>query len=142
MLIGAGTASYYAALTIRARDPDAVVLILGDEDENVYSKTHLSKGLHFKNFCQLTRLFSELWWYGDKDFAETLQYKSLQGRTRDVYFEVDGFYIKPSNWSKFPHGCVSLLKNAPVDKIDVAGKSVVLKSGQRIRFNKCLIATG
>ncbi|KAI6176843.1 Apoptosis-inducing factor 1, mitochondrial [Aphelenchoides bicaudatus] len=127
ILIGAGTASYYAALTIRARDPDAIVLILGDEDENAYSRTHLSK---------------ELWWYGDKNFAETLQYKSLTGRTKDVYFEVDGFYPKPSDWSKFPHGCISILKNAPVDRIDVEKNAVILKSGQKIGFNKCLIATG
>jgi len=127
ILIGAGTASYYAALTIRARDPDAIVLILGDEDENAYSRSPLSK---------------ELWWYGDEKFAETLQYKSLSGRVRDVYFEVDGFYIKPSDWKKFPHGCISILKNARVNKISLDDKSVILESGKRIRFNKCLIATG
>jgi hypothetical protein len=44
LLIGAGTASYYAALTIRARNPDAIILIVGDEDEIAYSRTPLSKG--------------------------------------------------------------------------------------------------
>lgn len=60
VLIGAGTASYYAALTIRARDPDAVVLILGDEDENAYSRTHLSKGL----LCRLFKILFDFQNYG------------------------------------------------------------------------------
>jgi programmed cell death 8 (apoptosis-inducing factor) len=114
-------------LTIRARDPDAVVLILGDENENPYSRPHLSK---------------ELWWYGDEKFAETLQYKNLQGKIRDVYYEVDGFYIPQSKWTDFPHGCVSMVKNARVKKIDVNKKVILLESGQEVPFHKCLIATG
>lgn len=143
LLIGAGTASYYAAMTIRARDPDAIVLILGDEGENAYSRTHLSKGnTSGPPTNYYPSLLLELWWYGDKNFAETLQYKNVRGRTRDVYFEVDGFYIAPSNWRKFPHGCISILKNARVDKINASEKSVILESGKKIRFDKCLIATG
>ncbi|MCP9258557.1 Programmed cell death 8/apoptosis inducing factor [Dirofilaria immitis] len=53
LLIGSGTASYYAALTIRARDADAKVLIIGDEKHLPYNRPPLSK---------------DLWWYGeDKD---------------------------------------------------------------------------
>lgn len=44
LLIGGGTASYYAALTIRARDPDAKVLIVSDEKHTPYKRTMLSKG--------------------------------------------------------------------------------------------------
>lgn len=50
LLIGSGTASYYAALAIRARDADARVLIVGDEKHLPYNRAPLSK---------------ELWWYGD-----------------------------------------------------------------------------
>lgn len=46
LLIGGGTASYYAALTIRARDPDARVLIVTDEKESPYNRPPLSKGLN------------------------------------------------------------------------------------------------
>lgn len=42
-----GTASYYASLTIRARDPDARVLIVSDEEESPYRRSVLSKGLCF-----------------------------------------------------------------------------------------------
>lgn len=52
LLIGAGTASYHAALTIRARDADAKVLIVGDERHLPYNRPNLTK---------------ELWWYGDEN---------------------------------------------------------------------------
>uniref|UniRef100_A0A0M3IJJ5 Pyr_redox_2 domain-containing protein n=1 Tax=Ascaris lumbricoides TaxID=6252 RepID=A0A0M3IJJ5_ASCLU len=50
LLIGAGTAAYYAALSIRARDADAKVLMIGEENQLPYNRPPLSK---------------ELWWYGD-----------------------------------------------------------------------------
>lgn len=50
LLIGSGTASYYAALAIRARDADAKVLMIGDEKHLPYNRPPLSK---------------ELWWYGE-----------------------------------------------------------------------------
>lgn len=50
LLIGSGTASYYAALAIRARDADAKVLIIGDEKHLPYNRPPLSK---------------ELWWHGE-----------------------------------------------------------------------------
>ena len=39
-----GTASYYASMTIRARDPNAKVLIITDEEESPYRRGPLSKG--------------------------------------------------------------------------------------------------
>lgn len=45
LLIGGGTASYYTALTIRARDPDAKVLIISDEKNTPYNRPALSKGI-------------------------------------------------------------------------------------------------
>lgn len=52
LLIGSGTASYYAALAIRARDADAKVLIIGAEKHLPYNRPPLSK---------------ELWWYGEDE---------------------------------------------------------------------------
>uniref|UniRef100_A0A1I7ZJ63 Deltameth_res domain-containing protein n=1 Tax=Steinernema glaseri TaxID=37863 RepID=A0A1I7ZJ63_9BILA len=67
LLVGGGTASYYASLSIRARDADAKVLIIGDESELPYNRPPLSK---------------ELWWYGDNKVAETLEYTGLTGKPR------------------------------------------------------------
>lgn len=47
LLIGGGTASYYAALTIRAREPEARVLIISEEKESPYNRPPLSKGFNF-----------------------------------------------------------------------------------------------
>lgn len=46
LLIGGGTASYYAALTIRARDSEARVLIITDEEESPYNRPPLTKGFN------------------------------------------------------------------------------------------------
>ncbi|KAI6201547.1 Apoptosis-inducing factor 1, mitochondrial [Aphelenchoides besseyi] len=126
LLVGAGTASYFAAVTIRARDPEAKVLIIGDEAENPYSRTPMSK---------------ELLWYGDKNVANNLQYRSLNGRQKDLFYEVDGFYVKPENWKDFAHGCVSVINGKKVWKVDTAQRTAILDTGERIKFDKCLIAT-
>uniref|UniRef100_A0A1I7XJQ5 Apoptosis-inducing factor 1, mitochondrial n=1 Tax=Heterorhabditis bacteriophora TaxID=37862 RepID=A0A1I7XJQ5_HETBA len=52
LLVGAGTAAYYAALAIRARDANAKVLMIGEEKYLPYNRPPLSK---------------ELWWYGDEN---------------------------------------------------------------------------
>lgn len=44
VLIGGGTASYYAALTIRAYDANAKILIISNERETPYNRGPLSKG--------------------------------------------------------------------------------------------------
>ena len=51
VLIGGGTASYYASLAIRARDPDAKILIISNESSTPYSRIPLSKGLRIN--CRL-----------------------------------------------------------------------------------------
>lgn len=53
LLIGGGTASYYAALTIRARDENARVIIIGEEHETPYSRPPLSKGWFSYFFLKL-----------------------------------------------------------------------------------------
>lgn len=50
MLIGGGTASYFAALTIRGREKDANVLIIGGEAHTCYNRTNLSKGVTLRAF--------------------------------------------------------------------------------------------
>ncbi|KAI6188251.1 Apoptosis-inducing factor 1, mitochondrial [Aphelenchoides besseyi] len=126
-LIAGATAGALIAVTIRARDPEAKVLIIGDEAENPYSRTPMSK---------------ELLWYGDKNVANNLQYRSLNGRQKDLFYEVDGFYVKPENWKDFAHGCVSVINGKKVWKVDTAQRTAILDTGERIKFDKCLIATG
>ncbi|VDN18596.1 unnamed protein product [Gongylonema pulchrum] len=127
LLVGSGTASYYAALAIRARDADAKVLIVGEEEHLPYTRTPLSK---------------ELWWYGDEDVSETLEYKGYSGRRRDVYFEAPGFFLAPGEIDSAEHGGVALVSGHRVVKLDVPSHTAYLDDGRTLKYGKCLIATG
>ncbi|CAJ0598337.1 unnamed protein product [Cylicocyclus nassatus] len=127
LLVGAGTAAYYASLAIRARHADAKVLMIGEEDYLPYNRPPLSK---------------ELWWYGDEKVASTLQYTSLAGKKRDIFFEADGFFVPCSELPSTAHGGVSLLKGRRVEKICPDEKKAYLDDKTCIKYDKCLIATG
>ncbi|CAG9534703.1 unnamed protein product [Cercopithifilaria johnstoni] len=127
LLIGSGTASYYAALAIRARDEDAKVLIIGDEKHLPYNRPPLSK---------------ELWWYGEDQVAKTLEYRGYSGKKRDVYFEAPGFFIAPYEIESAEHGGVSLISGHRVVKLDLGTQTAYLDDGRSLKYQKCLIATG
>ncbi|EFO16709.2 programmed cell death 8 [Loa loa] len=127
LLIGSGAASYYAALAIRARDADAKVLIIGDEKHLPYNRPPLSK---------------ELWWYGEDQVAETLEYRGYGGKKRDVYFEAPGFFVAPGEIESAEHGGVSLIIGHRVVKLDLATQTAYLDDGRSLKYQKCLIATG
>ncbi|CAD5221785.1 unnamed protein product [Bursaphelenchus xylophilus] len=128
VLIGGGTASYFAALTIRARDPDAKVLIIGDEVHSSYNRPALSK---------------DLWWHNaNPDDPESLEYIGYKGRKKHIGYEAEGFYIEPEKMKDFEHGCVGLMRKTKVTRIDADKKIVYLANGKEIYYDKCLIATG
>ncbi|KAI1728857.1 pyridine nucleotide-disulfide oxidoreductase domain-containing protein [Ditylenchus destructor] len=138
LLIGGGTASYYAALTIRARDPDAKVMIITDENDSPYKRQLLSK---------------EFWWYGDKNTPTTLSYTSPGSeKRRYIRYEADGFYPKwddfvdkastDNNNGYLEHGGISLMRNCKAMKLDARKREVELSDGNKINYEKCLIATG
>ncbi|KAL6726265.1 hypothetical protein Aduo_008253 [Ancylostoma duodenale] len=127
LLVGAGTAAYYASLAIRARHADAKVLMIGEEDYLPYNRPPLSK---------------ELWWYGDETVAKTLQYTGINGKKRDVFFEAEGFFVPLGELPSTAHGGVSLLKNHRVVKICPDEKKAYLDDNTCIKYDKCLIATG
>ncbi|CAK5009066.1 unnamed protein product [Meloidogyne enterolobii] len=122
LLIGGGTASYYASLTIRARDPDARVLIVSDEEESPYR---------------------QLWWYGDEKTPASLSFQSPSSdKRRHVCYEADGFYLLPEDLDKWEHGGVALMTGTKVEKVDAENNFVQLQDGRKIEYGKCLIATG
>ncbi|KJH48147.1 pyridine nucleotide-disulfide oxidoreductase [Dictyocaulus viviparus] len=127
LLIGAGAAAYYASLAIRARQADAKVLMVGEENHLPYNRPPLSK---------------ELWWFGDHRSSDTLQYIGVNGRKRDVFFETAGFFVPPSELSSTIHGGVSLLKGRRVLRLCPNEKKAYLDDGSSILYDKCLIATG
>uniref|UniRef100_A0AC34GU30 Apoptosis-inducing factor 1, mitochondrial n=1 Tax=Panagrolaimus sp. ES5 TaxID=591445 RepID=A0AC34GU30_9BILA len=127
VLIGGGTAAYYAALTIRAYDPDSKVLMISAENEAPYNRPPLSK---------------ELWLHGTTNVDKTLEYIGVTGKKRDIRYESDGFYLPPATLNQFEHGGVSLLRNTRVTHIDPVNKKVTLDFGVKVKYGKLLIATG
>ncbi|CAI2349037.1 unnamed protein product [Caenorhabditis sp. 36 PRJEB53466] len=127
VIIGSGTAAYYASLAIRAKQAEAKVLMIGEETELPYNRPPLSK---------------ELWWYGDETAATKLDYTSLSGRKRDIFYEVDGFFVTPEDLPKATHGGVSILRGKKAVKICEEDKKVILDDGTTVGYDKVLIATG
>ncbi|CAB60511.2 Pyr_redox_2 domain-containing protein [Caenorhabditis elegans] len=127
VIIGSGTAAYYASLSIRAKQAEAKVLMIGEEPELPYNRPPLSK---------------ELWWYGDETSATKLAYTPLSGKKRDIFYEVDGFFVSPEDLPKAVHGGVALLRGRKAVKICEEDKKVILEDGTTIGYDKLLIATG
>uniref|UniRef100_A0AC34QHJ1 Uncharacterized protein n=1 Tax=Panagrolaimus sp. JU765 TaxID=591449 RepID=A0AC34QHJ1_9BILA len=127
VLIGGGTASYYAALTIRAYDANAKILIISNESETPYNRGPLSK---------------DLWLYGTPNVFRTFEYISAAGKKRDIRYESDGFFLNPGVLQDFEHGGVSLLRNRTAVELNPVEKEVILDNGKKVKFDKCLIATG
>ncbi|XP_076445990.1 apoptosis-inducing factor 1, mitochondrial-like [Babylonia areolata] len=127
LLIGAGTASFGAFRSIRARDCTAQILILTDEDQVPYMRPPLSK---------------ELWFSDDKAAVKQLRFKQWNGTERSLYFEPESFYFKPQDMEKQENGGVALMKNQKVVKVDALRQKVLLESGSEVGYDKLLIATG
>lgn len=127
LLIGAGTASFAAFRAIRARDADAKVLVIGDESEYPYMRPPLSK---------------ELWFSDDRNVAKTLRFKQWNGKERGIYFENEEFYVSADKLNEAEHGGVAVVRGRRVVKLDAANHTAYLDDGQKVKYDKCLLATG
>jgi programmed cell death 8 (apoptosis-inducing factor) len=129
LLIGAGTASFAAYRAIRAREPKAKVLLVGEESSLPYMRPPLSKEL----------------WYGEEESNEdssALSFKQWNGKRRSVLFEPPAFYCDPSQLPTKDNGGVAVLTGKKVVRLDPKKQIAVLEDGTEIGYDKCLIATG
>lgn len=127
VLIGAGTASFAAYRAIKASDPTAKILIIGDEDHIPYMRPPLSK---------------ELWFTADKSSVDELRFKQWNGRERSLYFEPKSFYTPVEDLSESNKGGISVMMGKRVTKVEAQEKKVYLEDGSSVTYSKCLIATG
>ncbi|KAK7500616.1 hypothetical protein BaRGS_00008191, partial [Batillaria attramentaria] len=127
LLIGAGTASFGAFRSIRARDPKAKVMIITEEHEVPYMRPPLSK---------------ELWFSDDEAAVQELKFKQWNGKERSIYFEPPSFYLEPEQLTLAENGGVAILTGRKVVKMDASKKRVLMDDGVEIAYDKCLIATG
>ncbi|KAF0852767.1 mitochondrial mitochondrial_apoptosis-inducing_factor_(AIF) [Andalucia godoyi] len=116
VIVGMGTAGYAAAKAILSRDPEAKILMIGDEGYSPYMRPPLSK---------------ELWTTGAADVAETLSFVDWQGRRTHVFY--DPFHANHS---------VRMLKGHKVISMDVGEHELQLDDGRKVKYHRCVIATG
>lgn len=125
LLVGAGTASFSAFRAIRAADPTAKVLVIGEEPYKPYMRPPLSK---------------ELW--VSEDAHKTLKFKQWNGRERSIFFEHEDFYCRPDQLMERETGGIAVVNNCRVIRIDSEAQKVILEDDREIRYGKCLVATG
>lgn len=127
LLVGAGSATFAAFRAIKARDPKAKILIVGEENEIPYMRPPLSK---------------DLWFNDDKEEVESMTFKQYNGKKRSIYYEKKEFYTDAKILNTLENGGVALLSGKKVVKIDASNKKAFLHSGEVISYDKCLLATG
>lgn len=127
VLVGAGTASNACANAIRAKDPKAKILIIGEEDYPPYMRPPLSKAL---------------WLEEDHEQAKKLKFKAswMGGKYIDVFYK--GTYIDVKELSAAEEGGTAVLTGQRVVQLSTGDKQVTLSNGAKIKYDKCLIATG
>ncbi|KAI8072156.1 apoptosis-inducing factor, mitochondrion-associated, C-term-domain-containing protein [Gilbertella persicaria] len=129
VLVGAGTASFAAAQAIKEKDPEANVIIIGDEAYAPYMRPPLSK---------------ELWFSEDPNVAQTLNFKDWSGTERNAVYQNAADYevIEDASGSDKETTKIKLLLNKSVTKLNVEDHNITLNDGSVIYYNKVLLATG
>ena len=128
LIVGGGTAPFAAYRSIKAHDPTAKILIIGEEKATPYMRPPLTKEL----------------WYFDKNLKSEseLMFKSFSGRERNLFFEKDAFYTPIDSIEFNPKGGVGILKGVKVSRLNPDENTVQLEDGRQISYDKCLLATG
>ncbi|XP_067131296.1 apoptosis-inducing factor 1, mitochondrial [Centruroides vittatus] len=126
LLVGAGTAAFAAFRAIRAKDPKAKILVIGEENYYPYMRPPLSK---------------ELWFTEEREKAKKLIFKQWNGKERSIYYEHEDFYCPSDELLTRENGGVAVVTGVKVTKIDPDNHRVYLDNGDEVTYEKCLIAT-
>ncbi|XP_046852243.1 apoptosis-inducing factor 1, mitochondrial-like isoform X2 [Xenia sp. Carnegie-2017] len=126
ILIGAGTASFAACRAIKKEQPDAKILIIGQEKYSPYMRPPLSK---------------ELWYSENAESMKTLRYKNWSGKEKSLFYQSDDYYCKPDELISSKEG-VALLTRTKVIAVDSKNHKIKLHNGKEISYDKLLLATG
>ncbi|CAO3657770.1 unnamed protein product [Umbelopsis ramanniana] len=129
VLVGSGTASFSAAQAIKEQEPNASVIIIGNESVPPYMRPPLSK---------------ELWFSDDTNASQTLNFKDWQGNERSALYQDISQYEIITDVADLNKETtkIKLLLQKTVNKLDVEAHTVELDDGSVIEYNKVLLATG
>lgn len=126
LLVGGGTASHSAMRAIRGHDPKAKVLMITSENHSPYLRPALSKEL----------------WITEQELRTNLSFRSWNGKERSIFYEIDEFFIPIQDLDSRENGGVSLIKNIRLERLDPDNRVAYLENGQKISYEKCLLAPG
>jgi len=126
LLVGGGTASHSAMRAIRGYDPTARVLIVGSENRNPYMRPMLSKDL----------------WFTDQETRRNLKFGWSKGKDRSIFYECDEFYLPLNEMQTREYGGVSIIRDMRLTHLDPDNKTAHLENGQKLGYEKCLLAPG
>ncbi|ESN98758.1 hypothetical protein HELRODRAFT_67025 [Helobdella robusta] len=87
-------------------------------------------------------LTKELWYQNDDEKVKNLIFRTYGGKERTIFFEKEGYFFEPKELESNEHGGTALALGLKVSKIDVDDQIVYFDNGQKIKYEKCLIATG
>lgn len=128
VIVGGGAAAFAAMRSITGSDPGTKVLILTEEAYAPYQRPPLSK---------------EFWLTGDTSTAaESLQFESWNGKMRSLYMDDEWHYAAPGELMHYEGTKVGLAINSRVSHLDTNNNTAVLADGRKVKYGKCLIATG
>lgn len=127
LIVGGGTAANSAFKAIRAKDANAKVLVITEEEYKPYMRPPLSK---------------DLWMTEDQELVKDWKFKQHNGKERSVFFLEDEFFVSPKDLNQQTNGGVAVLTGKRVVSINSEKKTVKLNDGWELGYDKCLIATG
>lgn len=126
LLIGGGTASFGATRAIRVNDPKSKIIIVSNEKWKPYLRPPLSKEI----------------WLTPPDIASKLLFRQYNGTDKNIHYEHEEFYHSLEKLAAKETGGVSIINDITVTKIDTTERIAYFSNGQKIKFGKCLLATG
>ncbi|EGC30677.1 hypothetical protein DICPUDRAFT_157558 [Dictyostelium purpureum] len=118
VIIGGGTAAYYAVDKILENDKEATILIISKERDVPYQRPPLTKNL---------------WQTKDDNVVNTLSFSDWSGKQQNLLYEPESVYGSE---------ILQFVKTRSVIDLHIDEKLVLLNDGKLIRYDKCLIATG
>jgi len=143
LLVGAGTASFAAFRAIKARDPTAKIIIVGEEvGQNPYMRPPLSKELWFPPASTAEEKAKAMREEQLDPEGRDIKFKQWNGRERRLHFEPDAFFVPHEELKGKKNGGCSVISGVSVERIDADAQLAYLSNGKKMYYGKCLIATG
>ena len=127
LIVGGGTAANAAFKAIRAKDANAKVLVVTEEEYKPYMRPPLSK---------------DLWLTDEQELVKDKKFKQYNGKERSIFFLEDEFFVAPRDLNQQENGGVAVLTGKRVVSVNSEKKTVKLDDSWEIGYDKCLIATG